>query len=137
MNYDVKSAVEEITTILAHYPPLAGTKLEVSEEGDDLTIINLDGESYFIEIHLKETTVGLKRTPYMQPSFIPGYYKSYPATRFEPEDVEDCPLLECATILQAVTQIVGQEFYDRVNGALEAEGEAKAIAEMEQYAEGI
>lgn len=124
-------SVKDIATALQHYPPLANATMEVQVEGEDLAIINLEGEDLFVEVHLRETTVGIKRTPYMEPVFIPGYYKHYAGDRMNPPEVEDMPLLECATTLQAVTQLVAEEFSNRVGNILEAEGLAESFAETE------
>lgn len=124
-------AVKEALTILQHYPPLAEAKMEVQVEGDDLAIIELSGEDLFIEVHLEDTTVGIKRTPYKQPKYVPGYFKHHWGGRMNPPEVEDFPLLECATVLQAVTQLVAEEFSNRVTNILEADGLAESYAEVE------
>ncbi len=133
-NYDLRDALRELATILAHYPPLADTTLALQEEGEDLAIIELTGEDLFIEVRLEEEEVGLTKMLRCSPVFVPGYYKHYPSTMQSPPEVEEMYLLPCASILQAVIQLVGQEFYWRVGGILEAEAEVKEIEEADRYA---
>lgn len=136
-NIDLRGAVRELAKVLAHYPPLANATLTVHEEGEDLAIIELVGEDLFIEVRLEEWEVGLTKKVRYSPVFVPGYYKHYSATMHCPPEVEEMYLLPCASILQAVTQLVGQEFYERVGGIFEAEAEVKELEEAEKYAQEL
>lgn len=136
-NYDLKSAVRELTTVLAHYPPLANATLELQEEGEDLAIIELTGEDLFIEVRLEEEEVGLTKMLRYTPVFVPGYYKHYSGTRDCPPEVDEVYLLSCTSILQAVTQLIAQEFYWRVGNFLDTEAEVKELEEAERYAQEL
>ena len=120
-------AIKQLATILPLYEPLANVTLEAQIEGDDLAIINLDGEDLFVEVHLKEKEVGIAHRKVLQPVYIPGYIKHFPGSYHCPPEVEDVQLLECDTVMQAACQIVSEEFYWRALNATEAD----AYAEVE------
>ena len=126
-------AVKELATIGAHCELLSRVNAyEVSVEDDTLAIINFDGEDLFMEVHMKEFPA-IGRT-ILRPTYVPGYYKHHHGGYWEPPEVEDVPLDDASTVLEAVSQLISVEWMFRMQDILEAESYADAGDIFEEIA---
>ena len=123
---EANRAVKELITILELSDDINPNAYEVQVEGEDLAIINLEGEDLYVEVHLKEfPSFGDRKV--LKPVYIPGYYHHSYGGYNSPPEVEDKPLLECAQVIQAACQLVGEAFYWKALNATETFEEVETI----------
>lgn len=136
-------AVAVLAKVLRFYPPFANAKMKVDVEGEDLAIIQFEGDDMFIYVELVEEPVqySLRKTLHTVAKFSPGYYKHVGGGRWSPPEVDEVTIDTCDNVIDAIAALVKLDFVSHAGNMLDNEAFADEMAyvnaNMEQIEEAI
>lgn len=112
------NSLTELSMLLALYAPFENLQVEVQEEGDDLVIINFEGEDMFIEVRMEEEPT-ICNAVMLRPKFVPGIYQHHGGYGLNPPEVSEIHFNEYGSLTQAVAKLVATDFEQRAEGVAE------------------
>lgn len=124
-------AVTIIAKIVRFYAPFANATIKVDIEGDDLAIIQFEGDDMFIRVELVEEKVSFTTRTHTVAKFIPGYYKQVGGDYWSPPDVDDVDIDTCNNVIDAVAALVKLDFVAHADNMLDSEAFVEEMAVME------
>jgi len=127
----VDKVVELVKKSLAQLLPKYNFAVEVENRGSEELQVVLPQAGFSLDlIEIERRCIGRIR---VQPGWQLTGYKTHPASRWHPEEIEDVPISEHYGHWEAVGALIKAIHADEVDGWLGAEGEAQWLEENKDW----